>query len=121
MEESHDTDTYIQDESGNFFPDEETKLVKDRFVIINRYIDILEKSESKDKAIIAFKKDYDESKSIFTKNNDSYGNLFINSISCLFQKGLKSALSMWKEGVKSIEHIHEMDDLISTNPAVIKK
>ena len=113
IESSHDTDTYIQDESGNLIPDTETQLVKDRLDTIQRYIFILELASTD--ALDNFKKDYNATKAIFTKDNDSIGKLFVSSISCVITKGFKAAFLMWKEGINAIEGTHKMDNLLSNN------
>ncbi len=113
IESSHDTDTYIQDESGKFIRDAETQLVKDRLDTIKRYISILEPASTD--ALDNFKKDYNATKAIFTKDNDSIGKLFVSSISCVIKKGFKAAFLMWKEGINAIEGTHKMDDLLSNS------
>lgn len=116
IESLHHTDTYIQNEAGGFIPDAATQLAKERLTVIERYISSLEKASSIDGALNAFKTDYNNSKAIFTKDNDSIGKLFVSAISCVITKGFKAAFSMWKEGVNAIEGTHEMDEILSSSP-----
>ena len=97
-------------------PSDIKKLSMEKLSTVNRFIKILDSDISDEKKITEFKKEYNDSKGVFTQGNDSFGKLFINSISCVISQGIKAAYSMWKEGVKAIERTNQIDELVLNEP-----